>query len=107
MRDMCVKTHQGTSSSYGTLPGPFPSDPVFEYDSVMKDGRLVKNAKTDRSLVEVITKISNGDHSKSLDAPSSGGHRKLGAVNFPPLHKPLFPADNNRFGHFKCCPYKI
>lgn len=62
MRDMRVKTHQGTSSSsHGILPGPFPSDPVLEYDSVMKDGRLVKNAKSPDAHVLVIPVNSNSD----------------------------------------------
>lgn len=46
MCDMCVKTHQGTSSPYGKLPGTSASDPAFEHDSAMKDGQHAKNAKS-------------------------------------------------------------
>jgi hypothetical protein len=47
MCDMCVKTHQGTSSpQWKNYRGPFASDPALENDSAMKDGRPVRNAKS-------------------------------------------------------------
>lgn len=46
MCDMCVEARQGTSSPCGKLPTFFPSNLVFEHDSVMKGGQHVKNAKS-------------------------------------------------------------
>jgi hypothetical protein len=36
------------------LPGTFPSDPALEYDSAMKDGRIVRSAKGPDANVLVI-----------------------------------------------------
>ena len=61
MRDMRVKTHQGTSSPYGKLPGTSASDPDLEHDSAMKDDQPVKNAKSPDAHVRVIPANSNSD----------------------------------------------
>jgi hypothetical protein len=46
VRHVCQDASRYIITPMEKLPGTFRSDPVFEHDSAMKDGRPVRNAKS-------------------------------------------------------------
>lgn len=59
MCDMRVQTHQGTSSPCAKLLASFASNPALKFDSAMKGGQHVKNAKSQDDNVQAILANSN------------------------------------------------